>query len=94
MSAMTEMPANTPSPIGSTESCLPGSANAAAAVWLALAVESAALAADVVATDVVAPVETAETGMKDEPCVRRQHGAVCNQAQDSRLGPRQAASRR
>jgi hypothetical protein len=49
MSAMTEMPAKTPSPIGSTESCLPGSANAAAAVVLALGVVSAWLAAAAVA---------------------------------------------
>jgi hypothetical protein len=32
MRAMTEMPANTPSPIGSTESCLPGSTNACVAL--------------------------------------------------------------
>jgi hypothetical protein len=89
MSAMTEMPAKTPSPIGSTESCLPGSANAAAAVVLALGVVSAWLAAAAVApaelVTLAEPVAlavpvvacaAAEAGMKDEPCERRQQCAA------------------
>ena len=31
MSAMTEIPANTPKPMGNTDNCLPGSSNGAAA---------------------------------------------------------------
>ena len=51
MSAITEMPANTPRPIGSTISFLPGIWNAAAAVALADGAESAAALAEAAAAE-------------------------------------------
>ena len=60
MSAMTEIPANTPKPMGSTESFVPGSWNAAALVAAVSAADDAAVAS-AAATDAVTIV-TAEVG--------------------------------
>ena len=61
MSAMTETPANTPKPMGSTESFVPGSWNAAVLVAAVSAAEVAVDAPSAAATTVTLWVGTDET---------------------------------